>query len=132
MFGFGGFGGRLHREQRDEWATSTRSPSSTLLSPFLGEGSPTKIDNRIHIGYQLSLTSNLEDLVDVPCQGNFRTCSNTQANQRLPHVCRVEAAINILCSGRSPVFVLFCFLPRKRGRASRIVFETESGGGAME
>ena len=40
----------------------SRSPSSALLCPFLGEGSPTKIDYRKKSG-TLILTSLLEDLV---------------------------------------------------------------------
>ena len=43
--------------------TRTRSPSSALL-PFVGEGSPTKIDYK-KIGYQLILTSLLEDLANI-------------------------------------------------------------------
>ena len=42
-------------------ASSARSPSSALLSPCLGEGSPTKIDYRKN--GTLSLASLLEDLV---------------------------------------------------------------------
>ena len=40
--------------------TQTRSPSSALLSPLLGEGSPTKIDYSKKA--TLILTSLLEDL----------------------------------------------------------------------
>ena len=45
--------------QRSTRETTTRSPSSALL-PFLGEGSPTKIDYRKK--GTLILTSPLEDL----------------------------------------------------------------------
>ena len=47
----------------------TRSPSSGLSHPFFGEGSPTDTDYRrkkTSNGYQLILTSLLEDLVSVP------------------------------------------------------------------
>ena len=40
----------------------SRSPSSALSLPLLGEGSPTKIDYREKIGYPYSQLSNLEDL----------------------------------------------------------------------
>ena len=49
----------LRRNQK-ETKRKPRSPRSALLSPFLGEGSPTKIDYRKK--GTLILTSLLEDL----------------------------------------------------------------------
>ena len=49
--------------------TTTRSPSSALLSRFLGEGSPSKIDKTEKMG-ALFLTSLLEDLDEVPESSN--------------------------------------------------------------
>ena len=53
--------------------TSTRFPSSALLSPFLGEGSPTKIN--VQKKGTLVLTSLREDLVKVNQQRVAFLCS---------------------------------------------------------
>ena len=41
-------------------------PPVVFFYSLLGEGSPTEIDSRKKLGYQLILTSLLEDLVSFP------------------------------------------------------------------
>ena len=50
--------------------TIPRSPSSALLSPFSGEGSPTKID-RPKTGHPYSKLKLLEDLDTVRKKGSL-------------------------------------------------------------
>ena len=56
-------------------------PVVPFSTPFLGKGSPTKIDNRKNIGYQLLLTSLLElleDLVSLLARSGASTVINVQ------------------------------------------------------
>ena len=81
------FSQRVHVGVSFFWGTPekvARSPSSAL-SLFLGwEGSPTKIDHREKIGYQIILTSLLEDLGGC---FSFRFPGNGEGTPRRVGVC---------------------------------------------